>query len=57
MALEAALINCTWVIITLLHVPFKFFICKQFMLMCEDLLVSGTKITHLLMVYTPDMPM
>lgn len=46
MALEARLVDCTWVIITKSLMLAEFCISKQFVFMGEDLLVSGTEITH-----------
>jgi hypothetical protein len=57
MALETTLVDCTGVIVALLHMSLQLFIGKQFMLVGEHFLVSCAEVAHLLMMYTSDMSM
>lgn len=57
MTLEARLIHCSWVIVSLAHMFLQVLIGEQRKLVCKDLLVPRAEITHLLVVYAPDMAM
>ena len=52
MALETTLIDSTRVVIAELLMFPKLLCRKEFVLMCKDLLVPGTKITHRFVMYT-----
>ena len=57
MALETRLIHCSWVIVPLAHMSLQLLIAEQRKLVCKNLLVPRAEITHLLVMYAPDMAM
>lgn len=54
-AFEARLVNCSGAIVAVAHVPLELLFRKELMLVCEDLLVAGTEIAHLLVMNATDM--
>lgn len=55
MAAETCLVGCAWFIVAVAHVLGQLLVGKHIVLMCEDFLVAGTEITHLLVVDILDM--
>jgi hypothetical protein len=57
MALEPTLIDCAWIVVTILLVPSEFLLREELMLVGEHLLVPCAQIAHHLLMRTSHMSM
>lgn len=55
MALEAGLVDGAWSVVAVSHVPLELLVCKQLVLVGEDLLVAGAQVAHFPVMNGADM--